>query len=198
MRATHATRERPCRPRPDSRFKRFADYTRTVNSLEAASPRRFFDRRRYVSLIYSSGTWRLVRFGVMGGITFAVQIGMLVLLKEAGLGAVLAYAIGLATAVQFNFLVNQAFVWDDRPISVLWSRATAERWATFHGCIAFSLVLNFGAFVVARLFVPDLAAAVFGVGVSTLIKFLSLDRLAFRPGAAVLPSEQEQPAEPLQ
>jgi putative flippase GtrA len=148
--------------------------------MGVSSAARLLDPLRYRSMVTRNGAWRVTRFGVMGVATFGVQIGLLMLLKDAGLGAVVAYAIGLAVAVQFNFLVNQAFVWDDRPISVLWSRAMAERWATFHGCIALSLVLNFGAFVVARLFMADVPAAVFGVGVSTLVKFLSLDRLAFR------------------
>jgi hypothetical protein len=37
-----------------------------------------------------------------------------------------------------------------------------------------------GAFVVAQLFLPDIVAAMVGVGSSTAIKFLSLDRFAFR------------------
>jgi putative flippase GtrA len=141
--------------------------------------------QRYLSRVTKVAVWRLVRFGVMGVVTFGVQIGLLMLLKDAGLGAILAYAVGLAAAVQFNFAVNQLFVWDDRPITVLWSRAAFERWVTFHGCIAFSLVLNFGAFVVARWFMGDLPAAVVGVGVSTVVKFFSLDRLAFPEDAAV-------------
>ncbi|HEX5368300.1 MAG TPA: GtrA family protein [Dehalococcoidia bacterium] len=142
--------------------------------------------QRYLNRITRVAVWRLVRFGVMGAITFVVQIGLLVLLKDAGLGAILAYAIGLAVAVQFNFVTNQLFVWDDRPLSGIFSRSTLERWVTFHGCIGLSLVLNFGAFVLARLFIGDLPAAVVGVALSTVVKFLSLDRVAFREGDAVV------------
>jgi len=35
---------------------------------------------------------------------------------------------------------------------------------------------------VAQMFLPDVLAAVVGVGASTALKFLSLDKLAFRPG----------------
>jgi putative flippase GtrA len=139
-----------------------------------------FDKQKYIDLMGTGGFWRVFRFGFMGIVTFVIQIGLLALLTNAGLGSVPAYAIGLTVAVQFNFAVNQLFVWDDRPVSSLVSRAMVERWLTFHGCIALSLVLNFGAFVVAQLFIPDLAAAVLGVGASTLVKFLSLDRLAFK------------------
>jgi putative flippase GtrA len=137
-------------------------------------------RQRLTALFTREAIWRLARFGVMGIITFVVQIGSFALLKDAGMNSVVAYAIGLALAVQFNFVVNQLFVWDDRPLQALFSRSTVERWLTFHGCIAASLVLNFGAFVVAHLFLPDIVAAVIGVGASTVLKFLSLDRLAFR------------------
>jgi putative flippase GtrA len=131
-----------------------------------------------------SGTARPVRFGVVGLITFGVQLGGLFLLKEAGLPSVIAYALALALSVQFNFIFNQLLVWADRPLAVL-SREFAERWATFHGCIALSLVVNMGAFVVAQLFMPDLFAAIIGVGSSTALKFMSLDRVAFRPAKVI-------------
>lgn len=153
-------------------------YTRKVSSPADTSVTP--GRQRFRTLLLSSGMWRLVRFGVMGGITFGVQIGLLMLLTQAGLPSMVAYTIGLVVAVQFNFLVNQFFVWDDRRIGVLFSRAMAERWLTFHGCIALSLVLNLGGFAVAHLFMPDLPAAIIGVGLSTLVKFFSLDRLAFK------------------
>ena len=160
-------------------------------AIEDASPSApgGLNPQRYLNRVTKVAVWRLVRFGAMGIVTFAVQIGLLMGLKDAGLGAILAYAIGLATVVQFNFVVNQVFVWDDRPLSGIFSRSTLERWVTFHGCIGLSLVLNFGGFVVARLFIGDLPAAVVGVAVSTVVKFLSLDRLAFREGDSVVVDE---------
>ena len=123
---------------------------------------------------------RFVRFGVNGIVTFFIQIGILLLLKSAGMGGVLANAIGLIVAVQFNFVVSEVFVWSDRRLMSVLGRQMAQRWLTFHGCIAASLVLNFGAFLIAQLFIPDLPAAIVGIGASTLLKFFSLDRLAFR------------------
>jgi putative flippase GtrA len=139
-----------------------------------------FARERYETIMGLNGTRRLVRFGVNGIATFFVQIGLLVLLKSAGVNGVVANAIALTVAVQFNFLLSEIFVWSDRRLLTVMGREMAQRWVTFHGCIALSLVLNFGAFIVARLFMPDVPAAVIGVGASTLLKFLSLDRLAFR------------------
>ena len=122
---------------------------------------------------------KLVRFGLMGGVTAAINLSLLWLLKSAGLHAVIAYALAVAIAVQFSFLASQHFVWRDRSLAFGLS-ALARRWLTFHGCIAASIGINMGSFVVARLFVPDLAAAFVGIGCSTVVKFLSLDRLAFR------------------
>ena len=139
-------------------------------------------RADYWRMVASSAA-RPLRFGIMGLATAVVQLGLLTGFKELGLGSIAAYALAMAIAVQFNFLTNQLFVWQDRPRAGPRLRAYVERWGTFHACIAFSLAVNMGAFVLARLFMPDLAAAVVGIGSSTLIKFLSLDRLAFRQAA---------------
>jgi putative flippase GtrA len=139
-----------------------------------------FARQRYEALMGLNGTRRFVRFGANGIATFFVQIGLLVLLKSTGMSGVLANAIGIGVAVQFNFLLSELFVWSDRRLMTIFGREMVRRWLTFQGVLALSLVLNFGGFLIARLFVPDLPAAVFGVAVSTLVKFLSLDRLAFR------------------
>ena len=136
-----------------------------------------------ISGLIGSGAARPVRFGIVGAVTFCVQLGMLMAFKEVGFGSVIAYALGLAVSVQFNFVVNQLVVWHDRPLAML-SRRGVERWVTFHGCIALSLVVNFLGFLVAQMFMPDILAAVVGVGASTALKFLSLDRLAFRAEAA--------------
>jgi putative flippase GtrA len=148
--------------------------------VEVGSGPSLFSRERYETLIGLAGTRRFIRFGVNGVATFFVQIGLLVLLKSAGVSGVVANAIGLVVAVQFNFLLSEIFVWNDRRLLNIMGREMLQRWLTFHGCIALSLVLNFGAFMIARLFMPDVPAAIFGVAASTLVKFLSLDRLAFR------------------
>jgi putative flippase GtrA len=121
-----------------------------------------------------------VRFGALGAVTFVVNLGLLLLFKAAGIPSIPAYALALFLAVQFNFAISQFWVWGDRHVASFWGRAMAERWVTFHGCIAVSLVVNFVVFAAAQLVMPDLLAAVAGVGASTLVKFLSLDRLAFK------------------
>jgi putative flippase GtrA len=139
-----------------------------------------FARQRYEALMGLNGTRRFARFGANGIATFFVQIGLLVLLKSTGMSGVIANAIGIAVAVQFNFLLSELFVWSDRRLMTVSGREMMRRWLTFQGVLAFSLILNFGGFLIARLFLPDLPAAIFGVAISTMVKFLSLDRLAFR------------------
>jgi putative flippase GtrA len=90
-----------------------------------------------------------------------------------------AYVLALAIAVQFNFAVSQLLVWHDRGVSSGRLRL-AHRWLTFHAAIALSLVVNVVVFALAEPFMADIAAALVGLGASTLIKFLSLDRLVFR------------------
>jgi len=121
----------------------------------------------------------------MGVMTFVLNMGLLVLFGELGASRLPAYAMALGLAVQFNFASSQVWVWRDRRLHTLWGRAMVERWATFHGCIAVSLVVNFAVFGAAQFVMPLLLAVVAAVAASTLIKFLSLDRLAFkRPVAA--------------
>ena len=114
-----------------------------------------------------------------------VQLAMLQLLKAAGLHAVLAYALGLVVLLQFNFALNTLLVWGDRPVGTDRWRATFKRWAAFHVCIALAVALNFGIFVFARGYMPDAIAAIVAILGSTLIKFFSLDRLAFKAEAAL-------------
>ena len=118
---------------------------------------------------------RPIRFGIVGAVTFAIQIAGLTLFTNAGLGSLVAYMVSLVISVEFNFVVNQLLVWHDRPVSRV-PRRLLHRWATFHGAIALSLVINVVAFALAEPFMPDIAAAVVGLAASTVIKFLSLDR----------------------
>jgi putative flippase GtrA len=123
---------------------------------------------------------RLIRFGIVGGMTGLVQIVMLEAFKSLGFSAVAAYALGLIVSCQFNFTLNSLVVWGDRPLGRERGHALTRRWASYHACIAFAVGVNFIVFVIARGGMPDIGAALTAIACSTLIKFLSLDRLAFR------------------
>lgn len=114
----------------------------------------------------------------MGGVTFVLQFGLLLLFEAPGLNPVVAYAFALAVAVQFNFVVSQLLVWPDRPVRITFGDVF-RRWISFIAMIALSLVLNFIAFAIAQAFMPELAAAAVGVAASTVVKYLSLDRYTF-------------------
>ncbi len=131
-------------------------------------------------MLGSGGVARPIRFGIVGLVTFGVQMICFAGFEAAGLTVVIANAIALAIAVQFNFAGNQLLVWADLPVKLA-SRAFAQRWAAFHGCIALSLAVNLGVFVLAHLFLPALIAVMIGIASSTASKFVSLERFAFRP-----------------
>lgn len=132
-----------------------------------------------ITRLAGSHAARPVRFGIVGAITFGLQIVLLTLLTNFGVGSLVAYVAALALAVQFNFAVSQLLVWHDRQLSRA-PRRLVHRWATFHAAIALSLVVNVVAFALAEPFMADIAAAIVGLAASTVIKFLSLDRLVFR------------------
>jgi putative flippase GtrA len=130
--------------------------------------------------LLNTGFGRLLRFAVVGGTTGLLQLGMLQALKAAGIAAVPAYALGLLVSCQVNFTLNTFLVWNDRPMGSDRLRALVRRWTAYHACIAVAVALNFGVFVLVRAYVPDIAAAVIAILASTLVKFFSLDRLAFK------------------
>jgi len=134
---------------------------------------------RRLPAMLGSGAARPIRFGAVGLITFGVQMGCFAALHGSGLSPVISNAIALAIAVQFNFAANQLFVWADQPVTLL-SLGFVRRWIAFHGFLALSLAVNFSVFVVAQLFLPPIIAVMLGIGSSTAIKFVSLDRYAFR------------------
>jgi putative flippase GtrA len=103
---------------------------------------------------------------------------LLKLFQAPGLSSVVAYALALFVAVQFNFVVSQLLVWPDRPVRVTLGDI-ARRWISFIAMIALSLVINFIAFALAAPFMPDLAAQAVAVAASTVVKYLSLDRYTF-------------------
>ena len=115
-----------------------------------------------------------------------LQFGLLLLFEAPGLDPGVAYALALAVAVQFNFVVSQLLVWPDRPLHITLGDVF-RRWVSFLAMIALSLVINLGAFIIARNFVSDLPAAAVGVAASTVIKYLSLDRLTFRRNREAAP-----------
>ena len=116
---------------------------------------------------------------MVGAVTFGLQLALLSVFTSLGIRSVVAYALALGVAVQFNFVLSQLLVWHDRPASMK-VRRVVHRWATFHAYICVSLVVNLIAFVLAQPFMSDIAAAVVALAASTLIKFVSLDRLVFR------------------
>jgi putative flippase GtrA len=115
---------------------------------------------------------------LVGGVTFLLNYGLLLLFQAPGLDPNVAYALALFFAVQFNFVVSQLLVWPDRPVRITVGDVF-RRWVSFMAMIALSTVINLAAFILARAFVSDLPATMIAVAASTVIKYLSLDRYTF-------------------
>jgi putative flippase GtrA len=126
---------------------------------------------------------RFLRFNVVGGIGFGVQMSMLALLVQyyrwPYLWATLA---AVETAVLHNFLWHQRWTWRDRPGGGI--RGTFSRLIRFHLLNGItSLVGNALAVtvLVESLQLPVMAAGATAVGVCSVANFLWGHYLIFRP-----------------
>lgn len=132
---------------------------------------------------------RKLRFLLVGGLCFALQLSVLQAMTGVGLSPPLANGIGFALSAQLNFLLSSAFTWSDRPRATargrrLSSRAlnlNGGRWVSYNGTAAVALVVNTAVFTVAHLVVGPLPAALAGVAAGTVVTYLICDRLVFAP-----------------
>ena len=124
---------------------------------------------------------RLARFSTVGLICFAIQAGILLALRGAGMPDTLANAVGFLASAQVNFLLSTRFTWSDRRLPRGSPRAAAIRWVSFQTTVALSLACNTGVFALASQFTGPVVAAAAGVGLGALLAFLAGNHLIF-PG----------------
>ncbi|HVX31077.1 MAG TPA: GtrA family protein [Nitrolancea sp.] len=130
---------------------------------------------------------RLVRFCLTGGVAALVQLAVLRLLTADHWEALLSNGIGMALAAQVNFTLSSAFTWRDR-----WVRAGLHRrWSMYQLTILVSALVNMLVFIVARLFVEQMIAALLGIAVAAALNFAAGDRIIFRLKQAVAALEHE-------
>ena len=123
---------------------------------------------------------RLARFTSVGLCCFAVQAGILLVLREAHIPLTLANAAGFAISAQVNFLLSTHFTWADRRIPFAETKATAARWVSFQATAGLALAFNTGVFALAVRIVDPVVAAGVGVGTGALLTFLASNYLIFR------------------
>lgn len=130
---------------------------------------------------------RLFRFCLTGGLSALVQLAVLRLLTADHWEALISNGIGMALAAQVNFTLSSAFTWRDR-----WMRAGLHRrWSMYQLAILVSALVNMLVFVVARLFVAQMIAAMLGIAVAAALNFAAGDRIIFRLKQAVAALEHE-------
>jgi len=139
---------------------------------------------------------RKLRFALVGGACFAVQLAILRLLGGAGVGHTLANAVGFATSAQLNFALSSSFTWavpsgarvgPAGPV-VADDRRVLAQWGSYELTALVALGVNTLAFAAAVGTVGEIPAAVAGVGTGTVVTFLVCDRLIFRARPAEPPT----------
>lgn len=125
-------------------------------------------------------TMRLARFSIVGAACFAIQAGILLALREAGVPDTAANAAGFLASAQVNFLLSSAFTWADRRLPAPGARPVAARWAAFQVTVAAGLACNTAVFALASRLAPPVAAAAVAVCAGALLTYLAGDRLVFR------------------
>ena len=146
--------------------------------------------RQILHLFFGDPT-RLFRFCVTGGLAALVQLAVLRLLTADHWEALVSNGIGMAVAAQVNFTLSSAFTWRDR-----WVRAGLHRrWSMYQLTILVSALVNMLVFIVARLFVEQMFAAMLGIAAAAALNFAAGDRIIFRLKQAVAALEHESTAE---
>jgi putative flippase GtrA len=126
-----------------------------------------------------TGGARPLRFALIGALCAGVQLALLFVMIQLGIRPLAGNIVAYLLSAQANFFLSDRFIWHDRRSGCSPERLV-RRWLSFHVSIAGTFALNQAVFVVARIAMPDLAAAAAGIGVSALANFVIQDRLTFR------------------
>jgi len=123
---------------------------------------------------------RFFRFNVVGAIGIVVQLGVLELLRRAGVDYLLATVLAVEAAVVHNFIWHERYTWRDRA-GALRSELLA-RLVRFHltnGAV--SLVGNAVAmrWLVGELHFPVIPANLIAITACCLLNFFLSDRVVF-------------------
>lgn len=125
-----------------------------------------------------AGMSRFLRFGLIGGLGFVVDAGMLILLMEAGASPFAARACSIALAVFVTWRLNRAITFGQSTDGQL-------REAGRYALVALSVAaLNYGLYATILFFIPSclpVLAAAISTACCMLASFTGYGRFAFRP-----------------
>ena len=127
---------------------------------------------------------RLISFGLVGASGFVIDVTCYLGLQGLGVEHRLARFASFWPAVTWNWLVNRALTFDERPRG-----PRARQWTRFVASSALGLGVNVGSYTVLTSFVEPFArhrlpALVLGVCLGGVVNFLVADRYVYGPGAA--------------
>ena len=122
----------------------------------------------------------MVRFSAVGAIGIAVQLGVLALLRRAGMDYLLATVLAVEAAILHNFVWHERYTWRDRVVGSAWE--TFARLVRFHltnGAV--SLVGNALAmrWLVGEMHLPVMPANLIAITACWLLNFVLSDRVVF-------------------
>ncbi len=128
-----------------------------------------------------------MRFNLVGVMGFALQTATLwLLVRWAGVSAVVAITLAVMAAVSHNFVWHEHFTWPDLP-----RQQRLKRWLSFHVATgAISVLTNLGVtiLVMTATALPVVPANVIAVALASVANFWINDRLIFRTAPALMKS----------
>ena len=126
---------------------------------------------------------RLISFGLVGASGLLVDIAFYLALQGMGLEHRMARFVSFWPAVSWNWLINRALTFDERP-----RQPHARQWTKFVASSVLGLGVNVGSYTLLTSFVDPFAryrllALVLGVCLGGVVNFLIANRYVYRDDA---------------
>ena len=126
---------------------------------------------------------RLVSFALVGASGFLIDVALYLALQGLGIEHRVARFVSFWPAVTWNWLVNRALTFDERP-----RQPHARQWTRFAASSALGLGVNVGSYTLLTSFVQPFAryrlvALVLGVCLGGVVNFLISNRYVYRRDA---------------
>jgi putative flippase GtrA len=117
---------------------------------------------------------RPLRFLSAGLLASVAQLGLLDMLVDRGISALLANSIAYLCGAQIAFIFHRAFTWHDRMGLPWW-----QRWWRYMGTIAATGLLSQGLFAIAIHGLPVLLASALATSIASVVNYVAGNLLIF-------------------
>ncbi|MBZ5570158.1 MAG: GtrA family protein [Acidobacteriia bacterium] len=123
---------------------------------------------------------RLGRFSLVGALGIAVQLGVLALLRRAGMDYLIATVLAVEAAILHNFVWHERYTWRDRGVVSGWeSLARLVRFHLTNGAVSLAGNAVAMRWLVGELHLPVIAANLIAITTCWLLNFVLSDRVVF-------------------